>query len=382
MKNQQIPYVLVDRRSELEQVTAGLRKETAIGVDLEADSLFHYQEKVCLLQISAPSQNILIDTLALRDLSPLVPIFSDPGIRKIFHGADYDIRSLYRDFGIEVNSLFDTQIAAVFLGIKEPGLANLLKKRLGITVEKKYQKKDWSARPLPKPMLEYAALDAVHLLSLAHMLEEELRPKGRLFCFEEECERLSKVRATQSDCSHFFLKFKGAGRLDPRSLTVLEKVLRFRDGMAKKLDRPPFKVFGNAQVMKMVREKPRTLNELKEKECLSPKQIKGFGRALSKKIDKALNLPKDLLLIYPKKAGRRIGPKEAKRVKALKQWREKRASELDVDPALVCSNSRIQSLAVMQPRVPNDLEGISEMRNWQRKVFGNEICSILKALEK
>ncbi len=377
MKPEQISYDFIERHSDLELITDELKREMVIGVDLEADSLFHYYEKVCLLQISTPSKNILIDPLALGDLSTLAPVFADYGIRKIFHGADYDIRSLHRDFGIEVNSLFDTQVAATFLGIRGTGLASLLKDRFGVTAEKKYQKKNWSERPLPQPMLDYAAKDSFYLLSLANMLEDELRIKGRLFCVDEECERLSKVRANQSEFSHFFLKFKGSGKLDSRSLTVLETILQFRDDMARKLDRPPFKVFGNSQVKKMVKEKPRNLSELKGTACLSARQINRFGRTLSRKIDKVLNLPEDALFVYPKKAGYRVGAKAAKRVKALKKWREQRANEMCLDPAIVCSNTQIQSVAAIHPETPNDLKGISGIRDWQIELFGHEICSVL-----
>ena len=171
MIRKQPTYFVVKERSDLKRIAAGLERETMIGVDIEADSMFHYQEKVCLIQISTTSCNILLDPLSLVDLSHLSSIFTDPNIRKVFHGADYDIRSLYRDFGIEVNALFDTQIAARFLGIKETSLAYLLKERFGVTVEKKYQKRDWSKRPLPAAMLAYAVQDTCHLLPLSRILE-------------------------------------------------------------------------------------------------------------------------------------------------------------------------------------------------------------------
>jgi len=138
MRRDQPAYLLVKDGSNLGRIAAGLERETVIGVDLEADSMFHYQEKVCLIQISTSLQNILLDPLWLGDLSALFPVFANPNIRKVFHGADYDIRSLYRDFGIEVNSLFDTQIAARFLGIRETSLASLLKEtRVGFSVWKR-----------------------------------------------------------------------------------------------------------------------------------------------------------------------------------------------------------------------------------------------------
>ncbi len=378
--NQKKPsYIFVNEWSKLCEIVEDLEMETAIGVDLEADSMFHYYEKVCLLQISSSSQNYLIDPLAVGDVSPLKALFADKSIRKIFHGADYDIRSLYRDFEIEVNSLFDTQIAATFLGIRETGLANLLNDRFNVTMEKKYQKSDWSKRPLPEPMLDYAAQDSFYLMPLAYMLENELRKKGRIICVEEECERLSKVRAVRNDHDPFFLKFKGAGKFDSRSLTVLEAILKFRDEMARNLDRPHFKVLGNSQITKIVWIRPKNLKNINDHNCLSPKQISGFGRPLLKIIKEALSIPEDKLLVYPKKKGRRIGAKVAKRVKILKEWRELRATQLGLDPSLVSPNSQIQAVALKNPQTREDLDEIKEMKNWQRRVFGDEICSCLKS---
>jgi len=143
MSSDRTLYILVKDQSALARMAAELEKEKAIAVDLEADSLFHYREQVCLLQISTRLQNYLVDPLVLKDLSSLSPIFANPRVRKVFHGADNDIRALYRDFRIDVNGLFDTQIAARFLGNGETGLAGLLKENLGVFLDKKFQKKDW-----------------------------------------------------------------------------------------------------------------------------------------------------------------------------------------------------------------------------------------------
>jgi hypothetical protein len=151
--------------------------EAIIGVDLEADSMHHYFEKVCLLQIATDSASYLMDPLALRDLSVLQPVFSNPRIRKIFHGADYDVRSLYRDFQVEVENLFDTQLACKFLGLRETGLDSLLRNRFQVELNKKFQRADWSQRPLSTEMLEYAAMDGGYLIPLAHMLKKELEEK-------------------------------------------------------------------------------------------------------------------------------------------------------------------------------------------------------------
>lgn len=374
-------YALVEKRADLKRLAHDLKAELAIGVDLEADSMFHYKEKVCLIQISTRFQNFIVDPLTLKNLSPLLPIFKDPRIQKIFHGADYDIRSLHRDFGIQVHSLFDTQIAARFLGLKETGLANLLQDRLGISIKKKYQKKDWSKRPLPSAMLSYAVEDACHLITLAQDLKEELLIKGRLFCVEEECGILSMVRHENSqDGNPLFMRFKGARRFDPLSLAVLEAILQYRDRLARRRNLPPFKVIGNVTIKEIVERKPLTVNQLKHIKGMTPAQIERVGRSLLQRIQKAHDMPEKRLPVYPSKSSKPLGHRVAKRVRVLKEWREKRASALDLDPAILCANARIQALAIANPKAPRDLEGIDGMRKWQRQVFGRELCALLKDL--
>lgn len=380
MSKKKPPYLLVKNRSALSRIATELKKEKSIGVDLEADSLFHYQEKVCLIQISTPSKNFLVDPLPLDDLSPLSPVFSDPNIQKVLHGADYDIRSLYRDFGIEVNALFDTQIAAKFLGIMETGLARLLKDRLGVVVDKKYQKRDWSQRPLPDAMLTYAVTDTLHLLPLSRIFEDELRQRGRLFCVEEECKLLSRVRPLPPDNNPLFLKFNGAKRLDPRGLGVLESILQLRNDTARRRDRPPFKVLVNEAILEIAERCPVTEKDLEPIKGLNARQIKTLGRSILKKTAEALHMPQSDLPVFPKNNGRRITGKVSKRAKLLKEWRAQRAKQIGLDPSLVLTNAQIMDLALSHPKARKDLKDIDTIRAWQRKLFGSEICSLLKGI--
>ena len=374
------PYEIVEKLSDLHQIAKDLKKEVAIGVDLEADSMFHYQEKVCLVQLASNDRTFLIDPLALKDLSPLAPVFADPRVRKVFHGADYDIRSLYRDFGIQVRSLFDTQIAARFLGFRETSLASLLKDLAGLVIEKKYQKKDWSQRPLPSAMCVYAARDASHLKELSKILEQRLRDKGLLFCVEEECEVLSKVRPTPTEEGPLFLRFKGAGNLDSRSLAVLEALLQFRDELARKQDRPPFKIVGNMALMQMAQKKPVNESELKSVGRLSARQTKSLGSPLLQRISQALSLPEKALPSYPHKPRSAYDPKVAKRIRALKEWRVQRSKSLGIDSALTLSNTQIRSLVDAPPQNSGDLQRIGGLRNWQKRLFGKEICAFLNTV--
>lgn len=381
MSGEHPPYVWVTDRSHLGRVAARLERETVIGVDLEADSMFHYQEKVCLLQISSPSENILVDPLLLNDLSALSPVFMDPGIRKVFHGADYDIRSLYRDFGIQVNGLFDTQIAARFLGLKETSLASLLRERLGVEVEKKHQKKDWSVRPLPPAMLAYAVQDTCHLILLSRVLEREIQEKGRAFCVEEECERLCRVRPASPSEVPLFLRFKGAGKLDRRGLALLESLLQWREELARAKNVPPFKILGNEPILEIVQRKPATERDLEGIMGLSAKQTGRLARSILSRTDEALKLPEGELPKFPRAARHPIPAKVSMRIGVLKEWRERRAKGMGLEASLVCTNAQIESLALAYPTRRRELEGIDALRKWQKRLFGSEICSLLKNLD-
>ena len=371
-------YVLIENDRDLKKIILELEREAAIGVDLEADSMFHYQEKVCLVQISTQRLNLLIDPLSVKDLSPLAPVFADRQVRKVFHGADYDMRSLYRDFDMEVHSLFDTQIAARFLGIREIGLASLLQEKFQVSSDKRYQKKDWSQRPLPPPMLQYGVQDTFHLLPLAGILERELMEKGRLFCVEEECELLSRVRPNSSKKRPFFPNFKGAAKLDPRSLAVLENVLVLRDQEAKRRDCPHYKVLGNKPIMEIVRIKPVTKNDLSGIKDLSRRQIDRMGKSLIEKIREGLSLSEDMLPVYPKKVWQRLKSKERARVKELKSWRDSLSGEWGVDPAVICTNAQIEAIAISNPGRPEDMKSIKGVREWQGRLFGSDICKVLQ----
>ena len=375
MNKKKISYRYINNLSALAREAKTLMDERSIGVDLESDSLFHYTEKVCLLQISTNNKNLLIDPLAIKDLSPLAPVFSSKDIRKILHGSDYDIRSLYRDFKIEVRSLFDTQIAARILGSNETGLASLLREHFNIKLEKKYQKRDWSKRPLPDSMLAYGVYDTCYLIQLSRILEERLITKNRFEWFKEECELLTRVRFTPANGEPLFIKFKGARKLAPRNLAILEAILQLREEMAMKKDRPPFKVLRNDQMMSIATEQPSTLNDLR---YLSEGQIKKMGRIILDKIEAASKIPKENLPKYPKPESKYVEPVLNKNIKALKDWRNKTAGKLDLDPSLLCTNAQIQSLVQVCPEDVSLLRKMDILKNWQVNLFGTEVCSIFK----
>ena len=372
-------YEIIDTRSRLESTVKSLEQETTVAVDLEADSMYHFQEKVCLIQMATKRRNFVIDPLQIKDLSPLKPLFLRQEILKVFHGADYDIRSLYRDFKIVVNNLFDTELACRFLGIRETGLESVLKKFFNINLDKKYRKKDWSKRPLPQEMMDYAAIDVKYLLPLHEILEKELDRNGRRAWLDEEFEYLSNVRPALPDNAPLYMKFKGAGRLKPRNLAVLEGLLQFRKRIAEEKDKPLFKVLGNAPLMKIAMASPSTLAHLKDLRIISQKQLSMYGTDLVETVINVLKIPENRLPSYPKKKAPVRSPEVPKRVKALKEWRDKRAEELGLDPAILCNKAIVTAIAVNNPASLKHLEVIEDMKDWQRIAFGEDIIAVLKA---
>ncbi|MFZ1198987.1 MAG: HRDC domain-containing protein [Desulfobacterales bacterium] len=370
--------ILIDTPSVLARLADEFRRSPAVAVDLEADSMYHFQEKVCLIQMATPYRNAVIDTLRVRDLESLRSMFADPAVAKIFHGADYDVRSLYRDFSIEIANLFDTQIAGTFLGIKATSLEAILQSRFGVALDKKYQRKDWSRRPLPDEMIAYAAEDVRYLLPLAKMLTAELKQKGRLEWVREECDLLSRVRPSHNNHEPLFLQFKGAGRLGPRSLAVLEALLQYRRGVAEKKDRPLFKIFSNTSLLQLAIEKPDSTRRLSESGVLSGKQLTMYGEGLVEAILGARLIPADDLPAYPRKKSRAMHPAVPDRVKALRNWRDKKARALDIEPAVLLNKSAMTALATENPIEPPALSAVEELKSWQKNEFGAEMVRVLR----
>jgi ribonuclease D len=348
-----------------------------VAVDLEADSMFHYQEKVCLIQMAANGHNVVIDPLEVRDLSPLRPLFADETVRKVFHGADYDVRSLYRDFDITINNLFDTQLASMYMGYKETGLESVVAHRYGVELNKKFQKKDWSQRPLPDEMIAYAASDVVFLISLAKALTEELQAKGRLAWVEEECRLLSRVRPPQNNDAPLFLKVKGAGRLTPRQLAVLEALLQVRDTAARHKDRPLFKIISNAALIKIAVAAPASLKALKQVNMLSDRQVDMYGHDIVAAVAGAKQIAREELPIYPRQRSPRLSPRVPARVKSLRTWRDKVAEKLELDPALLFNRALIRDIAIQKPRTEAELASVQGIHQWQVRSYGNQILDII-----
>jgi len=287
-------YITTERG--LEGAARRVEAEDALAVDTEAAGYHRYFDRVCLVQISTPSATYVIDTLAVRRLDALRPVFAAPGVEIVIHDADYDLRLLARDFGIHVRGLFDTKIAAQFLGEPAIGLASLVEKYLGIRLEKAFQRADWAQRPLPAEMLEYAAEDTRHLLPLRDLLRAELERRGRLAWAQEEFRLLEEVRwAAPTADPDAYLKLKGTRDLQPRQLAILRELYAWREEVARSRDVAPFRVLTNEAMIEIARRAPGTERALAEVPGI-PRSLAGrHGREVLAAIERARALPEEAL---------------------------------------------------------------------------------------
>jgi ribonuclease D len=370
---------IITSKERLSEIADILSHQTEIAVDLEMDSLHHYREKVCLVQVSTREQSWLIDPLALQSLAPLAAPLGNPKIMVVMHGSDYDIRSLHRDFGIEVTNLFDTMIAARFLGIAEFGLAALLRARFGIELDKKYQKADWSKRPLSREMCAYASADTSDLLPLYDQLRTELQQKCRLEWLEEESRIVCQARVSEKD-GQLFLYCKGAGKLRGHTLAILEELLQLRDRQSELLDRPPFKVLSADTLIEVAEVRPQTLHELSQIKGMTTGQLQRHGAGILSAVERGGATPENLLPRFPRTAKKEVLEQTKERIKNLKAWRERYSRELGLDPGVLAPNWLLEAVADTQNAAAEELDSIPGMREWQKQLFGQELERILTAL--
>ncbi|MCG6920035.1 MAG: ribonuclease D [Acidobacteria bacterium] len=363
--------------TELARSLEGCR---SIGLDTESDSLYHHFDKVCLVQIATDrGEAVLVDTLAVKDLSPLGPALADPAIVKILHGADYDVTTLKRDFGFAFANLFDTMIAARFLGMPGIGLAAVAGAELGVTLSKANQKDDWSRRPLTPQQEAYALADVQHLAALRERLEAKLVEKGRLEWVREECEAVSALDPSPRRKSpEAFLGIKGARKLRPRQLAALRELYAWREGRAERTDRPAFRILGNEMLRKLAERRPRTLPELRHVPGVLPRLRDQADNILSA-LRRAAELPDSELPVIPRSPRPVVSTEVMARGARLKEWRTRRAAELKVEVAVVLPQRLIDRLAAEGPRDGAGLAGIEGLRRWRIDAFGDELLAALAA---
>jgi ribonuclease D len=363
----------IDTPEEAERFLGSIEKTPAIALDTEGASFHRFVDRIYLLQISTPSVTAILDPLAIGAPERLGRMLQGEQVEVIFHDADYDLRLLYQDYGWHVNNIFDTRIAAQLLGIRAFGLAALLERYFGIKLDKKYQRADWSMRPLTPEMLDYAAQDTMNLLELRSRMKAELERAGRWEWAREEFRRLEGTRWESDEGGTGFLRIKGARDLTRRELALFKELVEWRDGVARELDRATFRVAGNEALFEVARQAPRALDVLSA--------IKGVPRGIAERrgqeildaVRRGLATPEDKLPRFPRAPRWDRDPDFDARVLRLRAVREAAAQRLDLDPGFLVSRDRLETIARKKPRTLEELSEVPELRRWQVEVLGEEL---------
>jgi ribonuclease D len=356
----------------------GIGRAKELAIDTEGASFHRFVDRIYLIQLSTRNSHAIIDPLPIEAPAGLGRLLEDPRVEVVFHDADYDLRLLHQDYGWHVTNMFDTRIAAQLLGISAFGLAALLERSFGVKLDKKHQRADWSMRPLTQGMLDYAAQDTMHLLGLRDELKRELEKKDRWAWAHEEFQRLEGTRWSPEEPGTSFLRIKGARDLTRRELALFRELAEWRDAMALQLDRATFRVVANEVLLEIARLAPATGEALGAIKGMPRGMMERAAKDVLAAVKRGLAVPDSDLPKFPRGARWDKDPDFDAKVSKLKTVRDEAAKRLELDPGVLCSRDRMETIARALPRAVEDLAEIPGLRKWQIAEMGEGFVAALK----
>ena len=374
-------YRYLDTPDDASRFLSAIKSVREIAVDTEGASYHRFIDRVYLLQLSTRQRTAIIDPLSAGELESLGVLLQDPAVEVVFHDADYDLRLLHQDYGWHATNIFDTRIAAQLAGVRAFGLAALLERYFGTKLDKKFQRADWSMRPLPQGMLDYAVQDTLHLLDLRDRLRAELERLGRTAWAAEEFARLEGTQWDAQPDDSAWMRTKGTRDLTRRELAVFRELAAWRDSVAGALDRATFRVVGNEALFAVSRAAPRTIADLAAVKGMPRGMVERRGEEVLAAVNRGLAVPEAHLPKFPRAPRWERDPRFEDRAAALKKVRDAAAQRLDLDPGVLCSRDRLEAVARKNPGTMEELLEVKEMRRWQIVELGEEFLTALRGVK-
>ncbi len=332
------------------------------------DTEFHrertYFPELALVQLAWDDQVVLVDPLEV-DIRGLIPLLEGPGLA-VVHAASQDLEVLLATCGTVPRRLFDTQLAAGFLGSSTPSLATLLSSELGVRLPKADRLSDWLRRPLSERQLAYAASDVAHLVQLHEIQARRLADAGRLAWAEGEFATLLADAHTTRDPDEAWRRVKEARRLKDRPAAVARAVAAWRERRAAEVNRPVRHVLSDLAIVAIAQRAPRTVAELADVRGVDRGVAKGaVGQALLAAVEEGLSAE-------PPTAD---GPAELKRelrpaATLASAWLAQHARDLELDPGMLATRVDIEAYL--------GGDGRSRLREgWRAEVVGDALDGLV-----
>jgi ribonuclease D len=349
-------YSLIDQSGQMGPLLDAIDKDSEVVMDTEADNMYRFRVRVCLLQFFVGGEVYLVDALAPIDLGPLWARLAKKPL--VMHGSDFDLRLLYDFCGFRATSLFDTMLAAQLLGRGRIGLASLIEDNFGIKLDKDGQKANWSRRPITRKLLDYAALDVWYLPSLRDILMRELKRLGRVDWMEQQCKAQIEAGVTGfAPADENDWRIGKSERLRARGQAVLYSVWHWRQEMAQRLDTPPFKVCSNEFLVRLasIADEGGPEDSILNGVHLGKRHDRLIGSLAAAVRDGIARDPRSL----PRRPGRDpnhspLTREEIELLDRIKEERDKIALKIGIEATLIANRSQLSQIA-RSPRTLRDI---------------------------
>ena len=340
-----------------------------VTVDTEFLRERTYYSKLCLIQLAyrgdGADDAILVDPLAGGlSLEPLLELFRNPDVVKVFHAARQDLEIFYIDHGVIPEPLFDTQVAAMVAGFGEQvGYETLVRKIAKQSLDKSSRFTDWSRRPLSENQKVYALADVTHLRVIYEFLRKRLEESGRDKWVEEEIATLLAPETYVTHPEDAWMRVKTRSSA-PRFLALVKELARFRESYAQERNIPRSRVYKDDALVELASTKPKDMAELGRSRLLLREARKGeIAEGILQAVHRAQSLPKEQL---PQVEGTRQSPQVNPALADLLRVLLKAKTEASgVASKLIASAAELDALAAGERDIP-------ALRGWRREVFGED----------
>lgn len=361
----------IDDQDSLESFAERARSARVLAVDTEFLREKTYYPKLCLVQLSADDEVAVVDPFAVGSLDPLIPLFSDPAIVKVFHAGRQDLEIILHETGMLPAPVFDTQVAAALLGhTQQIGLASLVHAELGVQLRKTDSFTDWSCRPLSESQMRYAAEDVVHLPKLYAKMKGKLESLGRLDWLRHDFEELSDEGIYRVDERERYRRLKRSNQLSRRQLAAAREMSAWREIQAQTRNIPRKWVLTDEQIVEACKREPRSIDDLYMVRGMREKLPVPDARTLVKLVASALDSPPDAWPEpdRPGKSERNVD------------------FQIDLMTALVRLRAKENGIAVPTLASHDDLAKVARgyrddvelLRGWRRTIVGEELLDLLE----